>query len=317
MKGSYEVKISNAKLSFTLQLERNITVIRGDSATGKTTFVEMLRDFEQNGRNSGVVVQSSKPCRVLTSVDWEYRLSGIRDSFIFIDEGNAFVRSEAFARAIQGSSNYYVIITRENLYQLPYSVNSILKLKKTGKRQKTYVRSYPLYDHLDDPVESITSVQEILTEDSNSGHEMFVHIGKQNGVACISAQGKSNVFSELAAHTSNQVLVIADGAAFDAELEKIHQLMELHPKHISLYLPESFEWLVLKSGILGGQTPDMLLRNPAENIESSLYFSWELYFTDLLVTLTKDSILHYSKRHLNPAYLQPGNVAKILEAMKR
>ncbi len=317
MKGSYEVKISNAKLSFTLQLERNITVIRGDSATGKTTFVEMLRDFEQNGRNSGVVVQSSKPCRVLTSVDWEYRLSGIRDSFIFIDEGNAFVRSEAFARAIQGSSNYYVIITRENLYQLPYSVNSILKLKKTGKRQKTYVRSYPLYDHLDDPVESITSVQEILTEDSNSGHEMFVHIGKQNGVACISAQGKSNVFSELAAHTSNQVLVIADGAAFGAELEKIHQLMELHPKHISLYLPESFEWLVLKSGILGGQTPDMLLRNPAENIESSLYFSWELYFTDLLVTLTKDSILHYSKRHLNPAYLQPGNVAKILEAMKR
>lgn len=316
MKGTYEIRISNAKLSFTLQIERNITVIRGDSATGKTTFVEMLQDYEQNGRSSGVVIQSQKPCRVLTSVDWEYRLSGIQDSFIFIDEGNAFARSEAFARAIQGSSNYYVIITRENLYQLPYSVSSILKLKKTNKRQKTYVRSYPLYDHLADPVESIINVQEILTEDSNSGHEMFAYIGKQNGVACISAQGKSNVFSVLAEHTTGRVLVIADGAAFGAELEKIHQLMESYPKRIVLYLPESFEWLVLKSGILGGQTPDEILRNPADSIESSLYSSWEQYFTDLLVALTKDTVLHYSKRHLNPAYLQPGNVAKILEAMK-
>lgn len=129
MKGTYEVKIYNSRISFTIKLEGNITVlegnitvIRGDSATGKTTFVEMLQSFEQYGRSSGVTVQCSRQCRVLTSVDWEYRLGGIAQSIVFLDEGNEFVKSDAFARAVRSSTNYFVIITRENLYQLPYSV---------------------------------------------------------------------------------------------------------------------------------------------------------------------------------------------------
>ena len=250
MRGTYEVKVSNVNVSFTLELERNITILSGDSATGKTTLIEMLRDFEESGRSSGVTVHCKRPCRVLTNADWEYRLNGIRDSIVFLDEGNAFVKSEAFARAIQNSSNYYVIVTRESLYQLPYSVNAILKLKTTGRRGKTYVRAYPQYDHLADPVGEISRIQEIVTEDSNAGYEMFDHIAAENHISCISAQGKSNVFSQLANRTADRVLVIADGAAFGSELEKIYQLMEAQPNKITLYLPESFEWLVLKSGML-------------------------------------------------------------------
>lgn len=316
MRGTYEVKVSNVNVSFTLELERNITILSGDSATGKTTLIEMLRDFEESGRSSGVTVHCKRPCRVLTNADWEYRLNGIRDSIVFLDEGNAFVKSEAFARAIQNSSNYYVIVTRESLYQLPYSVNAILKLKTTGRRGKTYVRAYPQYDHLADPVGEISRIQEIVTEDSNAGHEMFDHIAAENHISCISAQGKSNVFSKLANRTADRVLVIADGAAFGSELEKIYQLMEAQPNKITLYLPESFEWLVLRSGILGSQTPKEILDHPSDNIESSLYFSWEQYFTDLLIQLTHDTVLHYSKNHLNPSYLQPANVAKVLRAMQ-
>ena len=316
MRGTYEVKVSNVNVSFTLELERNITILSGDSATGKTTLIEMLRDFEESGRSSGVTVHCKRPCRVLTNADWEYRLNGIRDSIVFLDEGNAFVKSEAFARAIQNSSNYYVIVTRESLHQLPYSVNAILKLKTTGRRGKTYVRAYPQYDHLADPVGEISRIQEIVTEDSNAGHEMFDHIATKNHISCISAQGKSNVFSQLVNRTADRVLVIADGAAFGSELEKIYQLMEAQPNKITLYLPESFEWLVLKSGILGSQTPKEILDHPSDFIESSLYFSWEQYFTDLLIQLTHDTVLHYSKNRLNPSYLQPANVAKVLRAMQ-
>ena len=222
MKGTIRVQVSNNHISFTLELERNITILCGDSATGKTTLIGMLRDYEENSRSSGVVVQCPKPCRVMTNADWEYRLGGIHDSIVFLDEGNAFVKSEAFARAIQSSSNYYVIVTRESLYQLPYSVNAILKLKTTGRRGKTYVRAYPQYDHLADPVSEISRIQEIVTEDSNAGHEMFDHIAAENHISCISAQGKSNVFSQLANRTADRVLVIADGAAFGSELEKIY-----------------------------------------------------------------------------------------------
>ena len=316
MRGTYEVKVSNVNVSFTLELERNITILSGDSATGKTTLIEMLRDFEESSRSSSITVHCKRPCRVLTNADWEYRLNGIRDSIVFLDEGNAFVKSEAFARAIQNSSNYYVIVTRESLYQLPYSVNAILKLKTTGRRGKTYVRAYPQYDHLADPVSEISRIQEIVTEDSNAGHEMFDHIATKNHISCISAQGKSNVFSQLVNRTADRVLVIADGAAFGSELEKIYQLMEAQPNKITLYLPESFEWLVLRSGILGSQTPKEILDHPSDNIESSLYFSWEQYFIDLLIQLTHDTVLHYSKNRLNPSYLQPANVAKVLRAMQ-
>ena len=317
MKGTIRVQVSNSHISFTLELERNITIICGDSATGKTTLIGMLRDYEENGRSSGVVVQCPKPCRVMTNADWEYRLGGIHDSIVFLDEGNAFVKSEAFARAVQRSSNYCVIITRESLYQLPYSVTSILKLKTTAKRKKTYVRAYPLYGNLANPVRRIENTEAIVTEDSNAGFQMFSHIAQQKGTACVSAQGKSNMFSVLNANADRRVLVIADGAAFGAELEKIYRLMEERPNQITLYLPESFEWLILKSGILGSLTPTEILANPSAYIESSSYFSWEQYFTDLLIQLTQDTALHYTKSRLNPAYLQDANVTKVLQAMEQ
>ena len=71
MKGKHSIVVRNRRVQFALELERNITVIRGDSATGKTTMLGMLRDYEELGAQSGVAVQCDKPCRTLTSRDWE------------------------------------------------------------------------------------------------------------------------------------------------------------------------------------------------------------------------------------------------------
>ena len=315
MKGTYKIKISNSKVSFSLELERNITIICGNSATGKTTLIGLIRDYEQLGKASGVTIQCKKPCRVLSNVDWKYRLDAIHDSIVFLDEGNEFVRSQDFAQAIRGTDNYYVIINRESLSQLPYSVNSILKLKTTSRKKVTYIRSYPEYSNLVEPIEQINRMDEIITEDSNSGYDMFSRIAQDNGVSCLSAQGKSNIFSFLANHSGDQILVIADGAAFGAELEKIYKLQEVSTGKIRLYLPESFEWLLLKSGVLGNRTPHNILADPATHIESRDFFSWEQYFTALLVDLTRNTYLHYNKNRLNPVYLQPANIEKVLDAM--
>lgn len=315
MKGTYKIKISNSKVSFSLELERNITIICGNSATGKTTLIGLIRDYEQLGKASGVTIQCKKPCRVLSNVDWKYRLDAIHDSIVFLDEGNEFVRSQDFAHAIRDTDNYYVIINRESLSQLPYSVNSILKLKTTSRKKVTYIRSYPEYSNLAEPIEQINRMDEIITEDSNSGYDMFSRIAQDNGVSCLSAQGKSNIFSFLANHSGDQILVIADGAAFGAELEKIYKLQEVSTGKIRLYLPESFEWLLLKSGVLGNKTPHDILADPAAHIESRDFFSWEQYFTALLVDLTRNTYLHYNKNRLNPVYLQPANIEKVLDAM--
>ena len=318
MRGVHRVTVRNRRVQFTLELERNITVIRGDSATGKTTLMGMLRDYEEQGIQSGVSVLCDKPCRVLSSFDWESRLRTISDSIVFVDEGNAFVNSQEFAQAIRGTSNYYVLITRESLYQLPYSVESVLELRKTTSRSKrTYNKAYPYYKTLQHATEHLTSVDRILTEDSNAGHQMFSRIAARHGIQCDSALGKSNVFGALMDNMHRRTLVIADGAAFGADMEKVYQFLTLHPGHVTLYLPESFEWLLLKAGIIRSPELDDILSAPADHIDSDQYFSWEQFFTALLINLTSQrDYMRYNKQRLPAFYLQDENVQKVLDAME-
>ena len=194
MKGKHKIEVRSGRVVFTIELERNITILRGDSATGKTTLVEMLQAYETYGRQSGVTVSCDKTCRVLSGVNWELQLNATHDSIVFVDEGSTFVSSLDFARAIQHSDNYYVLVTRENLSTLPYSVNAILELKKiTSRFKRTYNKAYPVYDSLTASNVQLEGVKKLLTEDANSGYQLFTKIGEKYGVVCISAAGKDNI----------------------------------------------------------------------------------------------------------------------------
>ncbi len=43
------------------------------------------------------------------------------------------MKSEEFAEAVKGSDNYYVLITREKLSNLPYSITEIYGIRTSGK----------------------------------------------------------------------------------------------------------------------------------------------------------------------------------------
>ena len=107
------------------------------------------------------------------------------------------------------------------------------------------------------------------------------------------------------------MLVVADGAAFGCEMEKIMQLIRLG-RRIILYLPESFEWLVLKSGIIEDSEIKAILEQPYLFIDSKAFFSWERFFTSLLIDKSKDTFLRYNKKSLNKAYLQERIKGKII-----
>lgn len=133
MKGKYRVTIQNKKIKYDFEIRRNITIIRGDSATGKTALVDMVREYYQNGEDSGIELHCSKMCIVLEGRNWKTQLSLIQDSIVFIDEGNHFVSSKDFSSEIQNTDNYYVIVTRESLSALPYSINEIYGIRDSGK----------------------------------------------------------------------------------------------------------------------------------------------------------------------------------------
>lgn len=45
MRGKHKVIVQNNRLHYEFELKRNITIIRGDSATGKTTLINMIRQI--------------------------------------------------------------------------------------------------------------------------------------------------------------------------------------------------------------------------------------------------------------------------------
>ena len=223
MKGKHKIEVRSKRIVFTIELERNITILRGDSATGKTTLVEMLSAYENYGRKSGVTIVCDKTCRVLSGALWEAQLKDIQDTIVFVDEGSTFVSSLDFARAIQKTDNYYVLVTREDLSTLPYSVNAILELKKTTSRfKRTYNKAYPIYDSLSASNVQLGDVEKLLTGDANSGYQLFTKIGEKYGIACIPAAGKDNIKQKILLLKSEKVLIIADGAAFGPQMNDIY-----------------------------------------------------------------------------------------------
>lgn len=125
MKGSYRIIVQNKRIRYDFEIRRNITIIKGDSATGKTTLIDMIGEYDENGPDSGIDLQAN-----------------IKDSIVFIDEGNAFIFTDEFASAIKNTDNYYVIATREGIPSLPYSIEEIYfqkpRISVNGIRMQMY-----------------------------------------------------------------------------------------------------------------------------------------------------------------------------------
>ena len=110
--------------------------------------------------------------------------------------------------------------------------------------------------------------------------------------------------------------MIADGAAFGPEMDRVMRLIEVKDD-AALYLPKSFEWLILSSGILKDNEIGLMLEEPSAYIESRKYFSWERFFTALLVEKAEGTYLAYSKKTLNKAYLNEHIKEAVLARMNR
>lgn len=314
MTGKYDIRIENRSLVYDFTIRRNLTIIRGDSATGKTTLIEMISAYERDGDESGISLSCRKKCTALTDVRWEENLSQIHDSIVFIDEDYRFVRSQKFAEMAAASDNYYVIVTRDSLYNLPYSASEIYGIHASGKYsdlKKTYNELYRLYGKL--PIKDHDHAHGLIIEDSNSGYEFFSKISSSD-MDCISAGGKTRICEAVLSNKNRFCLIVADGAAFGPEMEKIYEMI-LSGYNIALYLPESFEWLILKSGLIDGNRVRDILEHPEDYIDSRKYFSWERFFTALLVRETDGTYLKYSKDRLSSVYLNDRKKKAILDVM--
>ena len=176
MKGNIQIIVSTKRLRYELNLRRNITVIQGNSASGKTTLIQILSDYLSGRTGPGTEVICSRKCVVLSG-DAEGAIARVRtlsDSVVFVDEQERFLHSKAFAEAVLTSNCYFVFITRDGLNMLPYSVEEIYYLKNSGYYQNSrqvYNSMHQVYPEIRSAEKNTLSV--VLTEDSNAGYEMY------------------------------------------------------------------------------------------------------------------------------------------------
>jgi len=315
MRGKHHIIIQNNKVRFEFDIKRNLTIIRGDSATGKTTLFSMVDAYDRLGPDSGIDIICDKRCLTINNANWEAVLKHTHDAIVFADEETTVMKTVDFAGTIKNTDNYYVFITRENLPNLPYSVEEVYGIHTSGKYsdlRRTYNTFYHLYQ-AEEMVPSKEKAEVLIVEDSNAGFDFYNSVIGGH-LDCISAYGKSKIKNLLKQNRGKKICVIADGAAFGSEMWEISIYLKQHPE-ITLYLPESFEWIILSSGIIDGNRIIEILKHTENYVESELFFSWEQFYTNLLIQETKDSYLHYAKSKLNKAYLHDVQKNAILNVL--
>lgn len=289
MTGKKIIEAHDNKINFTLEIERSVTVISGNSASGKTTLIDMLSDWESLGRRSGVHCRSNVKITVFNErTKWTRDLPELSDTVIFIDEGVDYATSFEFAAEFHKTNNYLVIITRSGkLKWFNFSIDSIKELVTEGKNV-SLKSQYNI-----EPEECSPDL--IITEDSNSGCEFVKSVFS---CSVDSAYGNANVSSKLTNTdlTDHSTLVIVDAAAFGPFIKKT--LIICKNKGCMLFAPESFEFLLLNTRVCSRYLQDELI-NTSDHCESRQYLSWERYYTALLdQVLFEHYRVHYSKSKL-------------------
>lgn len=271
---------SSRGIQYRFEIHRKYTVIRGDSATGKTTLVHLIEDAVIRKTAS---LSCDAPCVVLPEINWELNLKAFSNSIVFIDEDHpALTSGKRLAECLLNSDNCFVIISRDKMSWLPYSYQEIYQIKCSGKFH-TLER---IYENMD----TFTENQRYVTEDEAAGLEYFQH---WLGSRVSSSYGNSN----LSKYASKNTTIIGDGAAIGP------YMYDLILSEADLFLPESFEWMLLCSPIFAqNKEVQNLLHHPETEITTN-YQSWEEFFTEYIIQITNGKEYQYTKRKINPCYL--------------
>ena len=85
MIGKYDIELYNNRVHYFLTVKRNITILQGNSATGKTEFIRLIQQYENLGDSSGITLVCNAQCRVLIGLTgnsvYQYGKSRLSDVY--------------------------------------------------------------------------------------------------------------------------------------------------------------------------------------------------------------------------------------------
>jgi len=319
MKGKHIISVTSRKSSYRLELERKISVLKGNSGTGKSSLIRLISEYLEYGKQSGVKISidSSATLVVLTnSSDWIQILSSIHDTVLFIDEDVRYLYSEGFQRELWEADCYAVIVSRSGMFTaIPYSVFGVYELVTEKKGINTATGMYHLYEEKHDQ----GGFNLLLTEDSNSGFEMAQYAFEGDCTEVVSAGGNASVLTcfQKLSKSYDRICVNVDGAAFGAFIEPLLKFAELRG-NTRVLAPESFEYVLLNTREIRKHLSQNLgeLTRTFDYCDSQQFVSWEQYYEELLKQVTSEHLdFTYNKRKLNKWFLNENCVEQYIDIL--
>lgn len=127
-----KLEVADRRISFELVLRRKVTVIRGNSATGKTVLWDMIN---RSKINPAVSIHCTRPVYALHDlVSCQSDLDALSGSVLIVDEDSPLYLNREFMNSVLDYNIWIVFITRDDRHlSIPFSMNEIYEFVPTGK----------------------------------------------------------------------------------------------------------------------------------------------------------------------------------------
>lgn len=272
------IKIKSDLINYDLHFNNRINIIRGDSATGKSTLVRLINDR----RKSKIDVQSNYNIVHLTLeiINLDIKLN---KNTVYIMDENDGIEDTLVTHIINKSKNKFILITRDsNLENISYGIENIYEIHKSGnininKHKYKNIRNNNL---------NINSINKILTEDSRSGLQFYKNYNNFN---VQTSNGNSNINKMI---DNNQIFIV-DSIAFGPYIKILYK--KIINNNILLVAPKSFEWLILTSNIFRLNNDKLYL----DYLDCKYNITEEKFYENILKNESNKINIKYSKSKLN------------------
>lgn len=300
-----KVIVDAIKLKYDLDIENKLTIISDLSATGKTTLLNLVEEY--NNQSGIVEIKSELPCYVINS-ELISESSILKNKYVFfIDEDMEFIKTYEFYKIIMESEGYFVIVGRNPEIFLDYSIDSIFTIKLNEgvhKLENKYNIRELSYKYCKN------NLKKMVNEGSGSGFEFY---DKITSIENKSAKGNRNILKLL--DKEKEGIFTIDRLGYGKYISILLNKIETNGYKVQLNLQNSFEYVILMSGILGNDV-EKLKRIEKELKNTNL--NLEKFFYEYLVEITSKNIeRRYKKSKISDWYLKDENVDKICKALEK
>lgn len=297
------IEVRNKKYNCDLTLKHKVSVIKGDSGTGKTWLVKSLIDSSGGYK----VKYNQKVTPVLLNVrEWKQQLvSEYTYTPLFIVDDCDFIFTKEFGNTFNSIGECYLLLI----------VRSSVRVSKLERMNTISISGDSVYNFVSNGIEhTITPdidfrtikidkeiyCNKVLCEDSGSGFTFFKHMYGSTNV--VSSFGKDNIVNHILDNYEeyskmDSLLLLVDYSAIGLRLQEI--LNVLRSCDINVYMLvnyKSFEYLLLRSNMFGISKEEIFK-------DEIKYPSLEVACECLLTSITKNKIYSYDKqKYLKPCY---------------